>query len=288
MTKIWESIEAHLLHPHSWVRLISSRLLGLLFAAWKPEELVTSFQKRRTAVKYLQDGLPGKVAKLCGDMCSQLLSPLLENELGEQIVKNLVFLAKTLQLLESESRAKNQQQELAANGENDGTKEGENFTLKNLLDNMNKMATLEASQTPKHTQKRACVLKWLAAVSISLGIDSTELYLQDILGPVHRELDIVTTYKDSNLKALAQDVLDLIKGLVGREAFSRAYANLQQTATETRETRKRKKALEAVADPAKSARKKIKKNLAKKETRKRKLDSRKPERKLKAPRTQET
>lgn len=49
---------------------------------------------------------------------------------------------------------------------------------------------------------------------------------------------------DSNLKALARDVLDLIKGLVGREAFSRAYGNLQQTATETRETRKRKKALE--------------------------------------------
>ena len=62
-------------------------------------------------------------------------------------------MAKTLQLLESESRAKNRQKELAGNVENDGTKEGENFTLKNLLDNMNKMATLEASQTPKDTQK---------------------------------------------------------------------------------------------------------------------------------------
>lgn len=48
---------------------------------------------------------------------------------------------------------------MAANGENDGTKEGENFTLKNLLDNMNKMATLEASQTPKHTQKVSQELK---------------------------------------------------------------------------------------------------------------------------------
>ena len=37
-----------------------------------------------------------------------------------------------------------------------------------------------------------------------------------------------------------------------------------------------------MADPAKSARKKLKKNLAKKETRKRKIDSIKPERKLKA------
>ena len=68
-------------------------------------------------------------------------------------------MAKTLQLLESESRAKNRQKELAGNVENDGTKEGENFTLKNLLDNMNKMATLEASQTPKDTQKVSQELK---------------------------------------------------------------------------------------------------------------------------------
>ena len=71
----------------------------------------------------------------------------------------MVFLAKTQQLLESESRATNRQNKLAVNGENDGIKEGENFTLKNLLDNMNKLATLEASQTPKHTQKVSQELK---------------------------------------------------------------------------------------------------------------------------------
>lgn len=49
---------------------------------------------------------------------------------------------------------------------------------------------------------------------------------------------------DSDLKKLAQEVLELIKSLVGRETFSRAYASLQQTTTEARETRKRKKALE--------------------------------------------
>ena len=49
---------------------------------------------------------------------------------------------------------------------------------------------------------------------------------------------------DPDLKKLAQEVLELIKSLVGRETFSRAYASLQQTATEAKETRKRKKALE--------------------------------------------
>jgi len=127
----------------------------------------------------------------------------------------------------------------------------------------------------------------VAAVSINLGKDGIEPHLADILSPVYRELELATTYIDSDLEKLAQEVLELIKSLVGRETFSRAYASLQQTTTEARETRKRKKALEAVADPAKSARKKLKKNLAKKETRKRKIDSIKPERKLKAFRRQE-
>ena len=49
---------------------------------------------------------------------------------------------------------------------------------------------------------------------------------------------------DSDLVKLAQEVLELIKSLVEGETFSWAYASLQQTATEARETRKRKTALE--------------------------------------------
>lgn len=71
-----------------------------------------------------------------------------------QIVKNLVFLAKTLQILLSEniSRVANGQDKSATHEETVAG-EGGLFTLKDLLSNMNKLATLEASQTPKHTQK---------------------------------------------------------------------------------------------------------------------------------------
>lgn len=288
MAQIWESVEAHLLHPHAWVRLVSSRLLGLLFAAWKPEELVAGYQRGTTSLDYLQEDLPTKVAKLCDDFCTQLRSPLLENELGEQIVKNLVFLAKTLQILDGKTESRMERQRTtSAREENLSAQKGTCLTLTTLLNNMNKLAILEASQTPKHTKKRSCVLRWVAAVSINLGKDGIEPHLADILSPVYRELELATTFIDSDLQKLAQEVLELIKSLVERETFSRAYASLQQTTTDARETRKRKKALEAVADPAKSARKKLKKNLAKKETRKRKIDSIKPERKLKASRRQE-
>lgn len=72
-----------------------------------------------------------------------------------QIVKNLVFLAKTLQILDgkTESRMKNGQRTTSAPEGNLGTKKGTSLTLTALLNNMNKLATLEASQTPKHTRK---------------------------------------------------------------------------------------------------------------------------------------
>ena len=72
-----------------------------------------------------------------------------------QIVKNLVFLTKTLQILDSksESRMENRQHTIVAPEGNISTKEGTCLTLTALLNNMNKLATLEASQTPKHTKK---------------------------------------------------------------------------------------------------------------------------------------
>ena len=56
-----ESVEAHLLHPHAWVRLVSSRLFGLLFAEWRPEELIAGYQEGNISIDYLQEDLPAKV-----------------------------------------------------------------------------------------------------------------------------------------------------------------------------------------------------------------------------------
>ena len=72
-----------------------------------------------------------------------------------QIVKNLVFLAKTLQILDgkTESRIRNGQHTAVAPEGDKSTEEGACHTLTALLNNMNKLATQEASQTPKHTKK---------------------------------------------------------------------------------------------------------------------------------------
>ena len=82
-----------------------------------------------------------------------------------QIVKNLVFLAKTLQILDGESKLKvesRQDKTVARRLGINRTEEGPCYTLTALITNMNKLATLEASQTPKHTQKVSRLVKSLS------------------------------------------------------------------------------------------------------------------------------
>jgi len=65
----------------------------------------------------------------------------------------LVFLAKILQILDSKTESMIRQHTTVAPGGSISTKEGTCLTLTALLNNMNKIATQEASQTPKHTKK---------------------------------------------------------------------------------------------------------------------------------------
>ncbi|KAK3712193.1 hypothetical protein QZH41_006452 [Actinostola sp. cb2023] len=131
------------------------------------------------------------------------------------------------------------------------------------------------------SDQRSCVMRWLAAVAMVFGKDDVMPYLKNVLQPIHRELEVKTTYKDPELQRVTQEVLELVKGLVGRESVSRVYAGLQGDVTDTKEKRKTKRALEAAADPSQNARKKMKRNLSKRESRKRKIEKFKPERKLK-------
>lgn len=104
------------------------------------------------------------------------------------------------------------------------------------------------------------------------------------------------TTAGKELHNLAEEVVEILKGLAGHEAFARVFAAVQKEVAEVRESRKRKKVLDvctsilmrcewsvvpccsitcpssmqAVVNPEVSARQKIKRNLQKREQRKRK------------------
>ena len=79
---------------------------------------------------------------------------------------------------------------------------------------------------------------------MDLGAEHLPTYLPALLRPVYREFADSNKTGGEELHSLAQEVVDLMKGVCGREAFSQAYAQVHQTVLSNRERRRQQAALE--------------------------------------------
>uniref|UniRef100_A0A0D9S1D0 UTP20 small subunit processome component n=1 Tax=Chlorocebus sabaeus TaxID=60711 RepID=A0A0D9S1D0_CHLSB len=306
LSKIWSHVHSHLRHPHNWVWLTAAQIFGLLFASCQPEELIQKWNTKKTkrnlpepiAIKFLASDLDQKMKSISLASCHQLHSKFLDQSLGEQVVKNLLFVAKVLYLLEpycedKQSKIKEDLEEQAALGdgvscadekaESDGEEKeevkeelGRPATLLWLIQKLSRIAKLEAAYSPRNPLKRTCIFKFLGAVAMDLGIDKVKPYLPMIIAPLFRELNSTYSEQDPLLKNLSQEIIELLKKLVGLESFSLAFASVQKQANEKRALRKKRKALEFVTNPDIAAKKKMKKHKNKSEAKKRKIEFLRP------------
>lgn len=95
--ELWVKIIHHLTHPHLWIRTLSARLVGTLLGWHKAEELAAYYSNptEGTARTYfLCPDLASRLRSLASDSVAQLQSEQLDNQLADQVVKNLVFMGK--------------------------------------------------------------------------------------------------------------------------------------------------------------------------------------------------
>lgn len=272
---VWKDVLDTLLYPHTWVRLVSSRLACVLLSNMDRAGLALS---------------PEQIQTVAYRLLRQLAAPAVTADLGTQIVKNLVHIV---------TRWEREQTPLLE-ARNDAESEGENG---NTAANVSNGDADEADGDGGGVGPRyACATDFVidrvcrvmrhewrsqnASVALTSAIQMTAMFSQ--LLSVERLITVAdkiimglytivetrgTTDAASEVVALGTECLKLLEQKLGTTAYMEVYTQVQLEVTQRREQRRAKKALLALNDPEEAAKQRMRKNQREKLKKKRERES---------------
>ncbi|KAJ3273507.1 U3 snoRNP protein [Terramyces sp. JEL0728] len=260
---IWGNIAALMLHPHQWVRLLCSQLLGSLFANTAPETRTVSKPVSAESTHVLLDD-ESKIKQLARKFCDQLDSDFITAPLAKQIVKNLFFISKTMiPFIDSE--------ESESDESGDDEEKGKVCALLWLTKRLCYLARADAAKK-RGIVLRSSVFQWFAAVYNLIPVENSKEYLQLMVTTLYyTEKD--ETFKGENaetLKQLATEVMSLLQKQAGTTEYLEVYQAVHERIQNTRREKRQQRNMLAITDPKASAQMKIRKNEMKMKSRKRK------------------
>lgn len=285
---IWQAILTCLSYPHSWVRLSSARLSGLYFAEFAKSPLETLPLENGNGIVF--DGRSMVVA--ARKSSAQLNSSELTEDLALQVVKNLLFLGRCFHAnkvsaprITSEEGGLGDRDDVAQDNEDTSQKSALLWLLGRISSiirnesNVRKVSFLPfivKEATPylilcaQNVLGKSSAVRWLAAMVQVIPGDELIPIAPTVIMPLYNLIDSPENGLIKDLKALAQETLELLQSRVGVTAYTQAYSKVKEAVQEKRRERKYKRSIQQVADPEKAAVKKMRKNERKKVVRKKK------------------
>ncbi|TMS35860.1 hypothetical protein L596_003161 [Steinernema carpocapsae] len=198
--------------------------------------------------------LPLEAAALGGFMFWQLKSNKIGENQSQQVIKNLVFL-----------------------GKNSTDPEFYQF----FAQKMKNVCKHEISHLPDQAIRRLSMFKLSAALFLSGSKDLTEELVSNMMLFFTRELNGKSDKYAEELKQLAAEVCDILKGVIGEKRYNDLLVDAQRDLTKRAGERKRQRKELAVLDPELAAQEKLRKHRARVVAQKRKIEEYKPYRKQK-------
>ncbi|XP_026828311.1 small subunit processome component 20 homolog [Ooceraea biroi] len=260
-----------LAYPHIWVRLAATQLIGFILTSLdvdKVAEFLNNPTDNETQETHVYSRSTDTLRSLILDLVAQLHPDMTFEELADQVVKNLIFIAKILKSIKG-SAAKNNEED------NEKNKEENNANLSLLpwlVRKLRKAVNVEITQAPKSTSVRTAVFKFIAGVVATIPTEHLNAILFSITSPLVREI-ATTEEANAELRRLAKEVATMIKKAIGNEEYAKLVNRVQQKLNIKRAERKKARAQQFVVDPELAAKHKLTRQQKKKEAKKRKLNS---------------
>ena len=248
LAPLWRSVHTLLLHSHAWVRLLACQLVGLYLALVPATQMLAIVTKGGCWPQG-----PDTVRGLVLDLLEQLsLSQEADSELGTQVTKNLVALAKLL---------------LQEGWQGLETEASFHWMIRKAV----KVANQELISSPKVKARRTLVFSLVAACCMDASEEAVVSVLPLVLLPLHREVS--SSGPEAELRNHCQEVLDLIKTKVDPDVFSDKYMEVQMNLAKRKGERVAQKKQNYVLNPKLAAKRKIQQNESKKKAKRAKSNA---------------
>jgi U3 small nucleolar RNA-associated protein 20 len=290
---VWSSIREALFYPHAWVKTCAANLIG----SWLSDLAKTNASSGYGSVPLVsQHGLgldEEAMLQLTRASIQCLRTPRVTEELAMQSVRNTIFLVRclaengvTFSKMDEESADDVTSDESDADEEaldetTNGTRPSRNspihyifLQISNIL-RRETLTTKAESLVPKTASMGllAAICRHLKPEQIMPSLPVILLPLQHLIDPSipaprSSEESFRTAYK--SLVGNGQEVLDLLQKKLGTTEYVAQMARIQGEVKARREERRVKRRIEAVTDPEKFGREKVRKNELKKVKRKEK------------------
>jgi U3 small nucleolar RNA-associated protein 20 len=293
---IWTSVQESLFFPHAWVKTCAANLVGLWLA---------DLAKTNAAAGYASIPLAGSsglvldkpaMLQLLRAGLRSLRTPGISEELAMQSVRNVVFLGRCcsqngLELPKLAGEDVVSESEDEDEDEDAGSEAGEKTEVVTVERNRSaihyvfkQISSLLRRETISGRANalipKTAAITLLAALIRHVEVEQIRPSLRVILIPLQHLTDpsipaprssdetFQNTYK--SLVSNCHEVLDLLQKKLGTTEYVDQISRVQAAIKERREGRRAKRRIDAVADPEKYGREKMKKNERKREKRREK------------------
>ena len=291
MSELYLILGDLLYHRHLWVQTAVARIYGMLFSVCDANKIAGVLntqahhskqqheEKQNAVLKYLSN--PNALFRILKAMCYQFGTPLLNQALATQVLKNLLYFTKVFckcpdvvpQALkykygQDDTTAKEGESQQAPSGA--GRKKAVSAKYSVLQWLVNRLLSIGKKGTPVF---RSSLLKFCAAFFTIVPQKISSLFLPDIFVFVYRASEKFNTDKDE--RRLANEVLATLRSHTDHSKFLEVSRKVREELETMRAKRSRSAKIAKVSNPVKLQKEKLKQRRQHEKARERKKAERK-------------